>query len=253
MAVIRQTKENSMDNIPVTEAQLKKQGQGILNTAIAVITKPAEFFRGMAKSGGFGEPLVFLVVMGVIGGVIRALLGVFHLGMVGSTVMALASIVIVPIAVLIFGFIGAAILFVIWKVMGSNESYETAYRCTAFAAAISPITAVLDIIPFVGGLIGTAWMLFLLVNASVEVHKIAAKTAWMVFGIIAVILATMSTCSQLAARRMKKEMGNWEQQFGKPGQETTPEDMGKAAAAMMKAMQDEAARQAAEAKNQANE
>lgn len=240
-----------MDNIPVTESQVKKQGQGILNAAIAVITKPAEFFRGMAKSGGFGEPLVFLVVMGVIGGVIRALLGVFHFGVVGSTLAAVASIIVVPIAVLIFGFIVAAILFVIWKLMGSNESYETAYRCAAYSAAISPITAVLDIIPFAGSLIGLAWGLFLLVNASVEVHKIAAKTAWMVFGIITAIMALMSTCGQLTARRIQK-MGIGEA-YGTPGQEMTAEEAGKAAAAAMKAFQEESAKQAQEAKKQAEE
>jgi len=31
--------------------------------------------------------------------------------------------------------------------MGSNESYETAYRCGADASAISPITAVATLIP----------------------------------------------------------------------------------------------------------
>jgi hypothetical protein len=242
-----------MDNAPVTEAQAKKQWQGILNTAIAVITKPAEFYRGMAKSGGFVDPLIFAVVMGLIGGVIQAVVGLLHLGGKVSVVMALAGIVMGPIMVAIFGFVGAAIMFVIWKIMGSSESYETAYRCGAYAAAISPITTLLGVIPFVGSLIGLAWMLFLLVAASVEVHKIAAKTAWMVFGIIAALLALMSTCSQITARRMAKQMGSWEQSFGKPAKETTPEDMGKAAAAMMKAMQEEMAKEAAKAKNQDGE
>jgi len=242
-----------MDNVPVTKEQVSKQWQGILNTAIAVITKPAEFYRGMAKSGGFVDPLIFVVVMGLIGGVIQAVLGLLHLGGKVSVVMALASIVMGPIMVAIFGFVGAAIMFVIWKIMGSSESYETAYRCGAYAAAISPITTLLGVIPFVGSLIGLAWMLFLLVAASVEVHKIAAKTAWMVFGIIAAILALMSTCGQIASRRLVKQAGAWEQSFGKPGKETTPEDMGKAAAAMMKAMQEEMAKEAAKAKNQAGE
>jgi hypothetical protein len=237
-----------MDNMPVTEAQAKKLWQSILDSAIAVITKPADFYRGMAKSGGFGDPLIFLVVMGVIAGVIRAVLGLFHFGMVGSALVALGSIILVPIAVLIFGFVWAAILYVIWKLMGSNESYETAYRCSAYASAISPILAILGIIPFVGSLIGLAWMLFLLVTSSVEVHKIAAKTAWMVFGIITALLALMSTCSQITARRMQKQMGSWEQEFGKSGDPSTPEDAAKISAAMMQAMQAEMAKQAREAK-----
>jgi hypothetical protein len=121
--------------------------------------------------------------------VIQAVLGLFHFGMVGSVRAALASIIYMPIGALIFGFVGAAILFGIWKLMGSNESYETAYRCGAYASVTIPILTILGIIPYAGVLIGLAWMLFLLVTASVEVHKIAAKTAWMVFGIITAILA----------------------------------------------------------------
>jgi hypothetical protein len=238
-----------MDNIPVTETQAKKQFQGILNTAIAVITKPADFYRGMAKTGGFVDPLIFIVVMGVIGGLIQAVLGLAHLVPCYSVASALKSILYFPIASAIGGFIGAAILFVIWKLMGSAESYETAYRCGAYASAATPIMMILGVIPYAGGLIGLAWMLFLLVTASVEVHKIAAKTAWIVFGIIAAILAW----GQLTARRTAQKMGTFEQPFGKPAKDMTPEETGRAAAAMMKAMQEEMAKQAKEAQKQANE
>jgi hypothetical protein len=231
-----------MEGTSGTEQKAKVLWQSILDSAIKVISNPAEFFRNMAKSGGFVDPLIFMVVMGVIGGVVRAILGVIHLGMAGSTAAALASVILVPVFALIFGFVGAAILFVIWKLMGSNESYETAYRCGAYASAISPITAVLGVIPFAGALIGLVWMLYLLVTASVEVHKIAAKTAWMVFGIIAAILALTSTCSQIAARRMQRQAGAWEKEFGKSFKETTPEEASQAAAAMAKAMQEEMAK-----------
>jgi len=237
-----------MNETETTEQQAKAQGKNILNIALNVIKDPAGFYRGMPKVGGFGDPLVFLVVMGVVSGIVRAVLGLFHLGVAGSVGMVLAGIILMPIAIVIFSFIGAAILFVIWKLMGSGESYETAYRCGAYAGAISPITAVLGIIPFVGSLAGLAWMLFLLVTASVEVHKIAVKTAWLVFGIIAAVLALGSLSAQLAARRAAKAMSAWGQDMGlKPGKEMTPEDAGKAAASFMKAMQQEAAKQAAQA------
>ena len=236
-----------MDNAPGTEQKAKIVWQSILDSAIKVISNPKAFFSAMPKSGGFVDPLIFMVVMGVAGGVIRAVLGVFHLGMAGSTAAALASVILVPVFALIFGFVIAAILFVIWKLMGSSESYETAYRCGAYASAISPITAVLGVIPFVGSLIGLVWMLFLLVTASAEVHKIAAKTAWMVFGAITAVLALMSTCGQLATRRAQRQAGVWEKQFGKSMKDTTPEEAGRAAAAMVKAMQEEMAKQARKA------
>jgi hypothetical protein len=191
----------------------------------------------MPKTGGFGDPLIFMAVMGVLAGIVRAILGLFHFGAAVSAVMAIASVILVPIMVVIFGFIGAAIVFIIWKLMGSQESYETAYRCAAYAMAISPITALCDAIPYVGGLVGIAWMTFLLVTASVEVHKIVAKTAWLVFGIIGAILALLSISSQLAARRLAKSMQNWERDFGgTSGKDMTPEEAGQAAAAFMKGL-----------------
>ena len=49
-------------------------------TAVNVITKPAEFFQGMPKSGGFLEPLVFAIIMGFIAGIIQAILSFIGLG-----------------------------------------------------------------------------------------------------------------------------------------------------------------------------
>lgn len=236
-----------MDNTTDTNAQKKSPVQEIIDTAKQVIVNPAEFYRGMAKTGGFGAPLIFAVALGVVTGIIQAVLSLVHLGPVASAAMALGSIVIVPVMVLIFGFIGAAIVFVIWKLMGSNESYETAYRCGAYASAISPITTVAGIIPVVGGLIGLGWMLYLLVTASVEVHKLPAKKAWLVFGIIAAILAIMNLGAQAGARKAQRSMADFQKGMGiTPGKEMTPEEAGKAAAAYMKAMQESAAKQAAE-------
>lgn len=229
-----------------TSQQAKSVWQGILGTALQVIKDPAGFYRGMAKSGGFGDPLVFVVVLGVAGGLVRAVLGLFHFGPMISTAMALAAIIMTPVLAIVGSFIGAAILFVIWKLMGSNESYETSYRCAAYASAITPITALIGVIPYLGMLAGLAWMVYLLVMASVEVHRIAAKTAWLVFGIIAAVFALMGGCSQLAARKMQRQAEAWQTQMGgKPGKEMTPEDAGKAAAAFMKAMQEAAAKESA--------
>jgi len=237
-----------MDNMQGTpEARAKSLWNGILDTVKAVITNPAQFYRTMPKTGGFGDPLVFMAVLGVIAGVIQAVFGLFHIGFVGTTLAALGAIIMAPVVIIIAGFIGAAIVFVIWKLMGSAESYETAYRCLAYAGAIAPITALFNLIPYVGGLVGLAWGLFLLVTASVEVHKIAAKTAWLVFGIIAAILAIGSISAQ---RRAASAMGAWQHATGKTAEEMTPDDAGRAAAAFLKAMQNEAAKQEkAEKKN----
>jgi hypothetical protein len=197
-----------------------------------VIKDPAAFYRDMPRSGGLVEPLIFMVSMGVVAGIVRAVLGIVGFGIVASFFMALASIIIVPIAIAIFGFIGAGILFGIWKVMGSEEPYEVAFRCLAYATAISPVTAIINILPYIGPIIGLIWMTYLLVNASTEVHRIQPKLAWIVFGAICAILAITSINSQLAARRLASKL-NTLQNIEK----MKPEEAGQAMGEFLKGLQ----------------
>src|SRR4030042_1303997 len=97
-----------------------------------------------------------MVVMGINGGLIQSIFSIIGLRGASGMAMGVASIILLPIIIGIFGFVGAAILFGIWKLMGSQESYETAYRCVAYISALTPITAVLGLVPFIGGAVGIA-------------------------------------------------------------------------------------------------
>jgi hypothetical protein len=184
-------------------------------TAINVVTKPAEFFQGMPKTGGFLEPLVFAVVMGVIVGIIQAVMGFIGLGPAGgyggTGVSGLGMILFMPIAAAIGSFIGAAILFVIWKLMGSQENYETAYRCGAYLMALSPITTILSVVPYAGGLVSMVIFTFYIVMASVYVHNIPSQKAWLVFGIIGLVLAFGGLYSEYKARNIASSLEKWRQ------------------------------------------
>lgn len=223
----------------------------IPQTAIKVITTPQAFFREMPKTGGFLDPLLFMVVMGVVSGIIQAVLMVVGLHPMAGIAMAFSAVIFYPVAIAIGGFIGAAIMFVIWKLMGSQESYETAYRCTAYIGALTPITTVLGIIPYAGSAIGLGITLFYIVTASVEVHKIPSQKAWMVFGIIAAVLILFSISAQFAARRAArhleetaKEMQKQAEQAGKAAEQwqkemqKQSEDSKKAAEQMQKQMEE---------------
>ncbi len=152
-----------MPNKTFSEINIQDQMAVSLNTAIAVITNPIGFFKTMPKTGGLVEPLIFLALIGGVGGILQAILSIFGVGLAASFFMALAYIVVVPIVTALFGFVSAAILFVIWKLMGSLEPFETAFRCGAYAAAITLLTTLLGIIPYLGPLLGLGWMTYLLV------------------------------------------------------------------------------------------
>jgi len=215
------------------ESNMEKNVSNILNTAVKVIMNPTGFYRDMPKTGGIIEPLFFAVAMGLISGVITTILSIFSLGSATSFLMGIAFIIIYPIMVAIFSFVGAAIIFIIWRIMSSEEPYETAYRCMAYAMAISPITILLGIIPYLGSIISLAWWLYLMVVASTEAHKILRKTAFIVFGVICILLAMMSTCSQFTARRIQKSA----EQFSSNMEDMTPEEAGQAFGEFMKGIQ----------------
>ena len=185
--------------------------QQIPGMAINVITNPVGFYQGMPKSGGLTDPLIFMVVLATVTGVLSAVLSLIGLGAAGAMAGGLIAIVLVPIFVVIFGFIGAAIAYVIWKMMGSQENFETAFRCIAYTAAIAPVTALLNLIPYLGSLVSALWPMALLAIASIHVHRRSVQASWAVFGAIGVILAFMSVSGENASRQMMSGMEGLEE------------------------------------------
>ncbi len=173
----------------------------IASRMVSVLTHPAAFFRNMPKTGGFLDPLVFVVAIGIVNGLLVALKAFFIIGTGASFMVAIGSVVMIPIAAAMVSFVFAGILYLIWLLMGSKETFETAYRCNAFLATISPITIVLGFVPYLN-IVGIAWGLYLVVTATVEVHRLPAKTAWLVFGFFSAIMALISVGGQYAARQM---------------------------------------------------
>jgi hypothetical protein len=205
--------------------------KSVLDDAVSVITRPDDFYRRMPRAGGFTDPLIFLAVVSFAAGVVQAVLSLFGFGMSGA--YGLASIIITPILAAIFGFVGAAIMFGIWKLMGSEQDYEVAYRCTAYAGAIGPITTLVHPIPYIGALVGIAWGIYLMMIASTEVHGIDKKKAQTVLGAIAVVLALISLSAEHSARKFTSKMADMSSKI----EQMTPEEAGKKVGEFLKGME----------------
>ncbi|MDF1581409.1 MAG: YIP1 family protein [Desulfuromonadales bacterium] len=212
---------------------------GLLNSVaadmLAIIIKPAHFFKNMPKTGGFAPPLLFMMIMALLTAVVIAVLGLIGAGYGSMMIMGFMGIVILPVMVAIFGFVGAAILFVIWKIMGSDESYETAYRCIAYSYAYAPLAALLSIIPYLGTVVGALWPMALMALASIHVHHRKQNLSWAVFGIFGLILALSSLGMEAAGGKMQESAASWQQQFD--NNERTPEEAGKAVGEFLKGLQ----------------
>lgn len=161
--------------------------RGLIAIAIKLIARPGEFFRIMPKSGGLLNPLLFLIMTAVLDVLLISVESfVSHGAGLHDVAMMFGGLVVAPLIVVILSFFVAGLFYSIWSFMGSDENYETSYRCLAYMQILLPVTILLSVVPYLG-LLGIVWWLYLMVTASVVVHKTTAKPALLVFGIIAVL------------------------------------------------------------------
>lgn len=186
---------------------MEQKGIGLtilLRNAIKVVTSPRVFFREMPKTGGYQEPLLFLIIMGAATGIVTAVLGLLGLATIFSTGMAVLAIIVTPVLFVAFGFLGSAVAYAVWRALGSKEPYEASFRCVAFIAASMPIVAALDAIPYVGWIAVVGWVTFLYATAGIESHKISARMAWLVFGIIGVAVLFLGLGTEFGVRSERR-------------------------------------------------
>jgi hypothetical protein len=149
-----------------------RQERGFFNafieTLVMVLTRPGEAFAVMKREGGLGEPLIYALIGGCLGGIVSLLfsLGLQSVGffadrhdtfaaMAGMGVGSVALIVLVPLFVIIGLFIGSAIIHLCLMIVGgANQSFETTFRVLAFSQGS---TGLLQMIPVCGGMIAGVW------------------------------------------------------------------------------------------------
>lgn len=186
---------------PAAESGAFNPGE-ILDNAKQVITDPVGFFQRMPRKGGYAKPVVFVVAIAVVTALVQAIMGMFGLGAVGLLTASFAGLVLLPVLAIVGSFIGAAILFVIWKLMGSEEDFETAYRCAAYAYGYAPVAALVSGIPYVGTLVQVAWPVLLLALATIYVHGRKPGLAWGVFGTLGIVAVISMLSAEVAGRKI---------------------------------------------------
>jgi hypothetical protein len=150
-----------------------RQERGFFNafieTLVMVLTRPGEAFTVMKREGGLGEPLIYALIGGCLGGIVSLLfsLGLQSVGFFADrhdTFAAIAGmggsaafIILVPVFVVVGLFIGSAIVHLCLMIVGgANQSFETTFRVLAFSQGS---TGPLQMIPVCGGMIAGVWAL----------------------------------------------------------------------------------------------
>jgi len=151
-----------------------RQERGFFNAFIEtlsmVLTRPAEAFSVMKREGGMGEPLIYALIGGCVGGIVSFLfslgfqsLGLFtdrhNNGLAAMVGMGIGSamIILLPLVIVIVLFTWSALAhFCLMIFGGANQSFETTFRVFAFTQGS---TGPLQVIPLCGGLISFVWAL----------------------------------------------------------------------------------------------
>ena len=189
-----------------------RQQRGILraffDTLVMVLTKPAEAFTAMRREGGFGEPLIYAIIGGSVGGVIyflyNILLSSAHMlgshenpmmQMMGGGIRPLFFIILVPLFVIITTFISSGIFHLCLMIVGgAKQPFETTFRVVCFAGgSANPLL----VIPFCGGLIGGIWKIVLYCIGFARAHETDTGPA-----VLAVILPLVVCCGGIFALGM---------------------------------------------------
>lgn len=172
----------------------------IRDTVVDVIVRPVTFFQTMPRRGGYRTPYIFLLVIGLFDMLLFSLFQMFAVGPAAGLAFALRAIVLAPLALTLSGFVLTTVFFVFWRLMGSSQSYETAYRTFVYSYAISPVTTIMGFVPYLT-FAGFFWWFGLLVIGSVYVHGIGRVKAAAVFATLGVAMVVFMVRTEHYAMR----------------------------------------------------
>jgi len=194
-----------------------RQQRGILraffDTLVMVLTKPAEACAVMKREGGLGEPLMYAIIGGSVGGVIyflyNFLLGSAHLlgshenpmlQMMGGGIRPLFFIILVPLFVAVGAFISSGIFHLCLMIVGgAKQPFETTFRVVCFAGgSANPLL----VIPVCGGLIAGIWKIVLYCIGFARAHETDTGRA-----VLAVVLPVIVCCGSAIVLGMMLGLG----------------------------------------------
>jgi hypothetical protein len=154
--------------LPWEHRQERSFFNAFIDTLSMVLTRPAEAFSVMKREGGLGEPLIYALIGGSVGGIVSALfslgfqsIGLFTdknnslAGMAGIGIGSVAMIILLPLFIVVFLFIWSALAHLCLMIVGgANQPFETTFRVFAFTQGSA---GPLQIIPLCGGMISGIW------------------------------------------------------------------------------------------------
>jgi hypothetical protein len=166
----------------------------LIETTQKVLTGPSDFFGSMPVAGGIGGPLLYGILVGTLGVVVAALYREVFQALVGSTITGLGSsgelsrvmpylmggvglvlqVVFAPIFIIVGLFLAAVVAHLFLLLLGgARRGFEATFRVMCYSQA----AAVINVIPFCGGVVAAVYGLVVAVIGLSAAHGIGKGKA----------------------------------------------------------------------------
>jgi hypothetical protein len=188
----------------------------LIETTQQVLTAPTAFFQAMRVEGGIGSPLLYALILGYAGIVVTAIYEFVMTAVIGTSIGSLgelgggeneafarmlpalqggvglgAKLFLGPVILLVMLFVLAGIMHLgLMLVGGATRGFEATFRVLCYSEA----TAIFQVIPLCGQLIGSVYMLVLLTIGLAEAHGTTRGKA-----LVAVLLPVLACCCCIGA------------------------------------------------------
>jgi hypothetical protein len=167
---------------------------GLFKTLNETLFRPSEFFKKMSVTGGLTDPLLYALIIGMVGLMfsylwqislksamqdmmpgMQAATGQYMFQGVGMAILAFFS----PFLIILGLFVSSGILHVfLMMVKGARAGFKATFRVVAYGYSAN----IFLIIPFCGGLLAVVWAVVLYIIGLKEAHEITGgKAAFAVF------------------------------------------------------------------------
>ncbi len=163
-----------------------------------VLLEPTRFFGRMPVGLGLTQPVLFALVLAVIGAVLDWMWSLATGGLSGllapdfpSPLLGLAALVFGPVVAVVMVFVRASVLHLMLILLdGRRLGFEATARVVAYGRA----TRLLAVLPFCGGAVGLLWELVVDIIGLSRVHGCEPwKAAVAVLAPAVVVLLLLST------------------------------------------------------------
>jgi hypothetical protein len=165
-----------------------------------VTFSPRKYFKNTLAEGGLREPLAFGILFGSIGLMLELFwqfvagegsLSSIDLGFTGdygTSLVFLAATVLCPLAATLIIGVTSLILHLLLRVVGGGkQGFEATFRAVCYSQA----TQAWALIPYVGGLVATLWLVVVQFIGIREIHEVSYTRVFIAFLIPAVLVAAV--------------------------------------------------------------